>query len=162
MEASRGGRRLLSVLLVATLAAVVVWNVPEPPVRALARPVVEPFVNTAGLDQRWNLFAPDPPRRTTEVVARIEYADGGLTLWEPPRNDRWRKWLGTITNEAITAYWGPTAAWIADHHGDGGRQAVRVELIQRWRDLSPPGPGAVEEPWQQSVFFTYVVPTGGR
>jgi hypothetical protein len=122
---------------------------------------VEPFVNAAGLDQRWNLFAPDPPRRTLEVVARIEYTDGSLALWRSPRNDRWRKWLSTIPSGRSRRLWQPTAAWIAAHHDDGGRQTRRVELILRRRDLPEPGSEILlaENLWQESLFFTYDVPT---
>ncbi len=158
LESSRVGRWLLSALLVATLSAVMVWNLPESEIRETALPVVEPFVNIAGLDQQWNLFAPNPPRRTFEVVARIEYANGELVLWRSPRNDRWRKWLGVIRNERSRRLWEPTAAWIAGHHDDGGRQVERVELIVRAHDLPAPGSGLPDPPWQEDIFFTYDVP----
>ncbi len=148
----------MSVFLVALLAAVVLWNLPESPVRERSAPVVEPFVNAAGLDQRWNLFAPDPPRQTLQVVARIEYTDGSLALWHSPRNDRWRKWLGAIPSQRSRSLWEPTAAWIGAHHDGGGRQTRRVELILRRRDLPPPGSGLPETPWQEDLFFTYDVP----
>lgn len=158
LESSRAGRWLLSALLVATLTAVAVWNLPESEIRETALPVVEPFVNSAGLDQQWNLFAPDPPRRTFEVVAHIEYADGSRVLWRSPRNDRWRKWLGVIRNRGNRRLWEPTAAWIAGHHDDGGRQVERVELIVRAQDLPAPGSGLPEPPWQEETLFTYDVP----
>ncbi|MDQ3353662.1 MAG: hypothetical protein M3507_04105 [Actinomycetota bacterium] len=159
LETSQFGRRLLSVLLVAVVAAAVLWNLPESAVREQTAPVVEQIVNTVGLDQRWNLFAPNPPRRTFEVVARIEYTDGSLVLWRSPRNDRWRKWLGTIRSERSRRLWEPTAAWIATHHDSAGRQTRRVELIVRWRDLPAPGSGLPEFSWQEDLFFTYDVPT---
>lgn len=162
LEASTGGRRLLSAFLALTVGAIVVWNLPESEIRELAVPVVEPYVNAGGLDQRWNLFAPNPPQRTYEVVARIEYADGSRALWKSPRNDRWRKWLGTIRNERSRRLWEPTAAWIAGHHDDGGRRTVQVELMVRGRDLPPPGSGMPEQPWEEEVFFTYEPPEAGQ
>lgn len=162
LESSRAGRQLLSMFLVVTVCAIVVWNLPGSEVRQAALPVVEPYVNTVGLDQRWNLFAPNPPRRTFEVVARISYADGSMALWRPPRNDRWRKWLGWIRVKEHQSLWEPTASWIAGHHDGGGRQTVRVELVQRWRDLSPPGDGLSDPPWQERSFFRYDLPGGDR
>ncbi len=152
---------MLSSFLVATLCAVVLWNLPKSELREVTAPLVEPVVNLTGLDQRWNLFAPNPPRMTYETVARIEYADGGLVLWQPPRNDRWRKWLGAIRSERSRRLWEPTAAWIAEHHDRGGRRPVRVELVLRSLELLPPGSGQPEPAWQEEIFYTHDVPRGG-
>lgn len=154
LESSRAGRRLLSVLLVATVSAVTLWNLPESEIQATTGPVLRPIVNATGLDQRWNLFAPNPPRRTFQTLARIEYADGAKALWQPPRNDRWRKWLGAIRSERSRRLWEPTAVWIAGHHDSGGRQVVRVELINRSRDLQPPADLVFELQWEEEVFYT--------
>lgn len=163
LETSPLGRRVLSAFLALSVGAIVVWNLPESAeVRELAVPVVEPYVNVGGLDQRWNLFAPNPPQRTYEVVAVIEYADGSRVLWRSPRNDRWRKWLGIIRNERSRRLREPTAAWIADHHDDGGRRTARVELVLRRRDLLPPGSGLPAPAWEEEVLFTYEVPGTGE
>lgn len=158
MEASPLGRRLFSVFLALTVGSILVWNLPASEVRELAEPVIDPYVHTAGLDQRWNLFAPNPPRQTYQVVARIEYADGSQALWRSPRNDRWRKWLGIIRSERSRRLWQPTAAWIAGHHDDGGRRTESVELILRHRELPPPDSGLPEQPWKHDVLYTYEVP----
>lgn len=158
VEASPLGRGVLSVLLAVTVGAIVLWNLPTSELRELAVPVVQPYVNAAGLDQRWNLFAPNPPQRTYEVVARIQYSDGSQVLWRSPRNDRWRKWLGVIRNDRSRRLWKPTAAWIAGHHDDGGRRTEQVELILRSRDLPPPGSGMPQMVWDEEVFLTYQVP----
>lgn len=158
VEASPHGRRFLSVCLALIVAAVVTWNLPPSEVRAVAAPVVEPFVNSSGLDQRWNLFAPNPPLQTYELVAVIEYADGSQVLWRSPRNDRWRKWLGVIRSERSRRLWEPTAAWIAGHHDNGGRRTVRVELVSRRRDLPAPGSDLPQQAWEEEVFYTYEVP----
>lgn len=158
LESSRAGRSLLSVLLVLTLAAVAAWNLPSSALRQAALPVVEPYVRTLGLDQTWNLFAPDPPRATFEVLARIDYADGSWGEWRPPRNDRWRKWLAAIRLDQNMALWEPTAAWIAGNHDSGGRRPVTVTLVRRGQVLPPPGSGAVTPAPQDVPFFTYEVP----
>lgn len=160
LESSGAGRSLLSVLLVLTLAAVVAWNLPPSALREAALPVVEPYVRTLGLDQTWNLFAPDPPRATFEVLARIDYADGSWGEWRPPRNDRWRKWLGAIRLDRNMALWAPTAAWIAASHDHDGRRPVTVTLVRRGHPLPPPGSGAAEPTWEELPFFTYRVPEG--
>ncbi len=160
LESSPAGRRVLSAVLVFTLAAVGAWNLPPSALRDATRPVVEPYVRTVGLDQVWNLFAPDPPRTTFEVLARIEYADGTSSTWRAPRNDRWRKWLGAVRLDRNMSLWIPTAAWIAGHHDHGGRRPVTVTLVRRGRELAPPGSGAGDPEGEEYPFFTYRVPGG--
>lgn len=160
LESSRAGRSLLSVLLVLTVAAVAAWNLPPSALREAALPVVEPYVRTLGLDQTWNLFAPDPPRATFEVLARVDYADGSWGEWRPPRNDRWRKWLGAIRLDRNMPLWAPTAAWIAASHDHDGRRPVTVTLVRRGHPLPPPGSGGAEPTWEELPFFTYRVPEG--
>lgn len=162
IERSPTGRRVLGTLLAIVVAVVLAWNLPPSRLREALMPVVEPVVGALGLEQRWNLFAPDPPRRTYQVVARITYADGSLGLWEPPANDRWRKWLGAARVTQNRQLWEPTASWIARHHDGAERGTVRVEMIRRWRDLPPPGNPVVELPWQEEIFFTYDVPPGAH
>lgn len=161
IERSPAGRRVLGTLLAFVVAVVLAWNLPPSRLREALLPVVQPAVGVLGLEQRWNLFAPNPPQRTYQVVARITYVDGSLALWEPPANDRWRKWLGAVRVNQNRALLAPTASWIARHHDGAERGAVRVEMIRRWRDLPPPGNPVVELPWQEEIFFTYVVPPGG-
>lgn len=158
LETTTAGRRVLSAVLVLSLAAIAAWNLPSSALREATLPVVEPYVRTVGLDQTWNLFAPDPPRATFEVLARIEYADGSSGTWHPPRNDRWRKWLGAARLDSNMSLWIPTAAWIAGHHDHGGRRPVTVTLVRRGRELPPPGSGGAEAEWQELPFFTYRVP----
>lgn len=161
LEASVAGRWLLSALLAFTLAAVVSWNLPPSALREAARPVVEPYVRVLGLDQSWNLFAPDPPRATFEVLARIDYADGSSDTWRAPRNDRWRKWVGAVRLDRNISFWAPTAAWIARSHDHDGRRPVTVTLVRRGRELRPPGSGTPEAELQEFPFFTYRVPGEG-
>ena len=158
LERSRPGRVLLSLLVTFVLGVVLAWNLPPSRLREVALPVVQPVVGAVGLDQRWNLFAPNPPQRTFEVVARITYADGSLALWRPPSNDRWRKWLGIVRTRQNRVLWEPTAAWVARHHDGAERGAVRVELVRRFHDLPPPGNPAIRFVWQEEIFFTYDVP----
>ena len=162
LERSPAGRLVLSLLVALLVGGVLAWNLPPSHLRDAVMPVVQPVVAGVGLDQRWNLFAPNPPQRTYEVLARITYADGTLALWEPPANDRWRKWLGVVRTRQNRVLWAPTAAWIARHHDGAERGAVRVDLIRRSRDLPPPGNQAIRFPWQEEVFFTYDVPPGDR
>jgi hypothetical protein len=161
LEGSRTGRSLLSAALLVTLAAVGAWNLPSSALRDATLPAVEPYVRVVGLDQTWNLFAPDPPRVTFEVIAEIDYADGSRGEWYPPRNDRWRKWLGAVRLDRNQRLWEPTAAWITGNHDHAGRRPVTVTLVRRGRVLPPPGSGVARPALQEFPFFTYQVPGRG-
>ena len=55
-EASSAGRALLSVLLVAVVAGIVVVNLPDSKLRDTVSEVTEPLINVLGLNQNWNVF----------------------------------------------------------------------------------------------------------
>lgn len=164
-ESSRVGRLLISVFIIVTLFAIMVWNMPDSQVRNLAMPAVRPYMRVTGLSQTWALFAPNIRDRSRETVARIEYADGSTDSWRPPggelilepyRTYRWRKWGSIAHLEEYEEFWQPTAAWVAEHHDHRGRTPVTVELIRRWRDLGPAGraePKKVDE-WKEVIYYT--------
>lgn len=162
LEASTGGRLLVSALLVVTLTGVVVSNLPR---SGLTRPVaaaVKPFTAVTGISQSgWRLFAPDPPRRSRELSARIVYADGSADVWRTPHGGaaldayesyRWRKWSARVlTTRSLHEV---TARWLLEEHDHKGRTPVRVELVRRWRDLPPPGADGAAGPWKARAIYT--------
>ncbi len=158
------GQWLISGLLVATLGAVVAWNMPPSAVRDAARPVLERFVNLTGLTQAWNVYAPDPAQITTEVVGRIDYADGSSSWWDPPRGDalfdqyrtyRWVPATIRLSYDSNQAFRKSFAEWLARSQDHKGRQPAQVELVRRWRDLTPPGEDSTDGTvWKQESLFT--------
>lgn len=157
----------LSVILIFFLAAVVIWNFPESGLRRSIIPVVTPVMKATGLNQSWAVFAPDPPRFSLEIVARIEYADGTSALWRPPkggvfvghyRTYRWRKWADLARQDANRDLWEPTARWVAGRFDHEDRTPTEVHLVRRWRELPPPGSNGQDETGREYTFFTLFLP----
>jgi hypothetical protein len=166
-ESSRGGRRLISALLIVLLLGILVNNLPrQSHLQERLSNLTEPYMNALGLDQYWGVFAPDPRRHSIEFEARIEYRDGSSEIWRPPDRDpvigaywdyRWRKYAeNAVLDQSNLTLWDPTAAWIAREHRE--RDPVRVLLFRRIAKLTPPGKDADEPPRTRTLrFLTFKV-----
>lgn len=168
-QTSRISRTLLSAFLACTVGATVVSALPDSALRDAAHPVVEPYLQASGLAQGWGMFAPDPPRHSTGLVAHLTYADGSTARWEPPDDDglltayrtyRWRKWSFAARDDDRPALQDAMAAWLVNHLDHGGRRPVRVELVRRWQELAPAGSTAPDGPWRQRTYLTLDVDPG--
>jgi hypothetical protein len=167
-----GSRILLSAFLVATVAASVLSSMPDSSLRARVHPLVEPYLNTTGLGQGWGMFAPDPPRHSTELVAHITYADGSVGSWTPPDDDgllgayrtyRWRKWSFAARDDNRPQLQEAMADWLVRHGDHQGRRPVTVELVRRWQGLAAPGSGEADGAWRERTYLTLPLegPDGG-
>lgn len=164
LEASAGGRALLSGFIIFTLAAMLVSNLPDSELRRTGLKVFDPYLDVSGLHQNWNLFAPDPRRTTLQLEARITFDDGTTTLWHPPngnpfvgvyRTFRWRKWAGNVLASSNQGLLEPTADWIAVMHTKDGKVPVQVELVKRSYVAPPLGSGKPSHaPWKETVLLT--------
>lgn len=159
-----GGRVLISMFVVLVFAGVVAWNLPESELSRKSQFRLRPFVNAAGLDQTWAVFAPDPPRQELVLSARIVYADGTERRWAVPTGDpvvggyrdyRWLKWAEWMTSGATVTLLEPGAAWIARRERAAGRRPVSVTLVREVRDLPL---GARRGPAQPVELYKYPVP----
>jgi hypothetical protein len=166
LEASEWGRAALSAFIGVTLATLLVIQLPNSHLRRQALRLADPYSNAIGIDQDWSVFAPDPRRIVIDLKARITYADGSTAVWHvPTSNDfvgsywdyRWLKYMETVNRDVHQALWPDLAGWVARRHRGPG-QPVRVELIRRWYDLLPPGPGPNRGPWNQYRFFSLTGP----
>ena len=156
---------MLSVVLAATVAAMIVMNLPESHVKREGSAVAAPYLNALGLTQNWRvLFAPDPRRYVLRLEARITTAEGRVETWRPPDQDpfigtyrdyRWRKYVENATSEGLQALWAPLAVWLLDDAEADGLRPSRIELVRLTSDLPPPGPGAASAgPPTAIVYFT--------
>jgi hypothetical protein len=164
-EASQAGRALLSVILVAVVAGIVVVNMPASKLRSTAGDVTEPMINALGLNQNWNVFAPEPRRQSIGLEARVTFVDGTHASWEPYeggdlvasyRDYRWGKYMENVRQDRNRALWPGLAAWVARHaEEDRGKKVARVTLIRRWRDVLPPGAKRSEGRPRLYLFYTW-------
>src|SRR4051812_29909124 len=127
VEASSTGRAVISALVVLIVASVVMTSVNDSPLRRSLLSRDQALLDATGLDQRWNLFAPDPRRRSLDVRAVLHYADGGRGTWTLPHrgrlvgvysDHRWRKWMENGARGGSPA---PLWAWLARARAARGR-----------------------------------------
>lgn len=164
LETSSTGRALISALILFTLAAMLLSNLPASELRRTGMKVFDPYLDATGLHQNWNLFAPDPRRSTLQLEARITFDDGSTTVWHPPTGDpfvgvyrtfRWRKWAGNVLASSNESLLQPTADWIARMHTKDGKIPVEVVLVKRSYVAPPLGSGKPsKQPWRESVLLT--------
>ena len=161
-ESTSIGRAVISVFLLFTIIALIFWNLPDSELKERSLRVVRPYVNATGLNQNWGVFAPNPRRVTWDVYARVEFADGGETIWHVPRGDavigsywdyRWRKWyeLWVSDREELRP---AAAAYVARLHRDDDRRPVSVTLVRRTSQNLPPGPGPARSEWVENELYT--------
>jgi hypothetical protein len=163
LESSVAGRWAISVFLIATLASLIVWNMPASEIQRTALKVVRPYVTALSLEQNWGVFAPDPRRQTLDFFARVRYADGSEEEVRMPTGGdfvgaywdyHWWKWVESVTNDQRDGLWKPAAVWFARRATTDTRKPVRVTLVRRWYELFPPGPGPSRGPWQEAEYYT--------
>lgn len=167
LESSKLGRALISALVTVTLAAVVVSVLPASHIQACGASVLAPYLRATGLAQDWDVFAPDPARRTLYVSARIDFADGTAVDWRPPQGGRligpyrfyrWRKLATALQDDAYReTLWPSVARWLVDTHADNGRRPATVTFIRHWAPT--PAPGSGDGPrWYEEPYYTFGVP----
>ncbi len=171
LEASRAGRWLISAFLVATVSGLVATNLPDGRIRRDLAKVAQPYVNATGLDQRWNMFS-NPRTEILYLEARVEHADGNVTVWRPPtdgpligsyRDAHWRKFVEHAVvrpnnSEAWPALWEPLARYAASQSHTGS-PPVSVTLVKRSAfSLPPGGSGPGRTAFREEPYYTLRLP----
>jgi hypothetical protein len=153
----RAGRALLSALLAAIVASVFVWNLPASRARSLLLPAARPLVLGLGLQQRWRVFAPNPPDHSVFIDVVVQLEDGSDWRATIPGSDpflgalrdyRWRKWAARVSDERRQHLWSAAAGWFARQHAP-----ARSVILHRRRSPTPePGSGEPRR-WKSFAFF---------
>jgi hypothetical protein len=155
---------VLSVLILITLIAIVAINLPNSDLRTIAMRPGQPYLNALGLDQAWGVFAPDPRRAVIDVSAFVTYDDGRVAQWSLPRNGallgsytdyRWGKWEEFLIQPRVgSSLWLSAAQWAASREFRPGHAIKRVVLVERYRQLAPPGVKPSIGPTRRQVFYS--------
>jgi hypothetical protein len=124
----------------------------------------------AGLFETANMFAPNPNKVNSFMVAQVTFADGQNRLWKFPRMDelgyreryvkeRYRKLADYLIGGNPDGLWPDVARHIARLHWQAGNAPSVVILIRYESELEPPAPdGSVRrKPWRGEAFFVYRV-----
>lgn len=151
-RARRLRRWLLNAILLVTVSGVVLVNMPDSALKRRLFPTVRPYVTSLGLSQAWNLFSPDPSRRSLAVEARLSFADGSVDTLAVPEGDpwigdkrfyRWRKWQRRVRLDANRQLWPATALYIGIPYLVDARRLVSIGLVRRWSETP--------EPWREET-----------
>ena len=145
-ERSAAGECVISVLVCLVVLIGVVWNLPASYLqRSLVEPL-RPVAESTGLQQKWNMYAPEPTsvRKTLEV--RVTMAGRREKTWTFRPGDpvigsfRWYRWQKLkeqlIRNpDAIPEF----AHWAIRELTGPGDRPKHVEVLMRSEPLRPPG-----------------------
>jgi len=125
-------------------------------------PLVREGLHLVGLEQVWNVFAPEPVQMEIELEAILLFADGTEQTWHPPRATpalapltyHWELWARAVVtgNPAVAL---ATAQWVAAR--PGLRKPVQVTLRRRWYKVEAPGGHTVPR-WSETDFYVYRLP----
>jgi hypothetical protein len=145
-EKSFAGEVLISALVTAALIIAVVWNLPDSEIKRSAKPALEPIATSSGLEQVWQMYAPDPVRRFEILEIHVTMADGSDRVWSFNEGDRvlgpfhWYHWQ-KLKEQAIRQ---PDirpglSMWAVRHLTVPGDHPVHVQMLFRSQDFAPPG-----------------------
>lgn len=158
------GQCFLTAVMAILVAAIVVWNAPDGPAVAPAKPWASRILLPVGLDQDWSVFAPDPRMFTVGVYAVVTRADGSTVVWAPPakgkflapyRTYRWQKYVERLRADDHAYLWADAARAIAR---DVGGDVRKVALVRLFRDSVEPGTGGPRPPLQRYTFYRLRLP----
>jgi hypothetical protein len=165
-ERSRVGRVVISLFVLATLITVLTANLPASHLQTVLQRFDHPYLNAANLQQNWGVFAPDPRQQTVEVLARVTFADGSQQTWQiPARNPvigeyidyRWRKWEEWVVSPSYPFLYKPGAIYAARRLATPQRRPVRVALIDRSHQITPPGQTSFTKGSTDHTFYTTAI-----
>jgi hypothetical protein len=137
---------LISVWIALVLLIGVVWNLPDAEIKRRLQPVLQPIASAAGLEQVWQMYAPEPIRRREAVDVVVTMADRSQRTWTYRRGDpvlgpfawyHWQKLKEQMAREeAIRA---SVVHWVVRGLAGPSERAVRVQMLLRTEVLPPPG-----------------------
>lgn len=167
LESSAWGRALISLVLLFTMGAVLVTNLPDSYIKRRVSDISQPYINAVGLDQGWGVFSPNPRRQVIGLEGRVVFEDGTTRIWRPPdrsplfgglSDHRWRKYREHTILDARQDLWRPLALYVLRQAaGDDRRRPVSVQLVRSFYDIEPPGPGPSRTPEEEFRYFTLPV-----
>jgi hypothetical protein len=146
LEGSLVGQGLISAIASTIVLVGIVWNLPDSAIKSAFTPALTPIASASGVDQRWQMYAPDPVQRLEFVDVHVTMADGTDRVWAM-REDHpvigqftWYRWQKlkeqVIRQRDIRA---GIAHWVVRKLTVSSERPVRVQMIFRAQDLPAPG-----------------------
>ncbi len=145
-ERSAVGEAIISGTVTLIVLIGVVWNLPDSPIKRTMAPTLRPIAAATGLQQNWQMYAPEPISRLEDMQVRVWMADGSERAWTWHRGDRvigpfaWYHWQ-KLKEQAIRVP--PSrpgiAHWVVRELTTPAERPVRVQILFRNQPLPAPG-----------------------
>jgi hypothetical protein len=174
-EPANGVKPWVKVLVLFHVAAITIWSLPNPPApvtngtapyrpedyilapnsRFLKNSIVLQYIQTFGLFQAWDMFAPDPSNVNLYGTAEVEFKSGKVESWTYPRVaeqdlimkvpvERYRKYYERAYHESYGWVWPIFAQRVAYVNAlDPTDPPVMVRLTRHIK-ITPPTMTAAE------------------
>jgi len=165
-ERSVVGEVLISGLVTVVVLIGVAWNLPNSELKRSLTPTLHPVAAAAGLQQNWQMYAPDPISGLESLLVRVRMADGSERDWQWQRGDRvvgpftWYRWQKL--KEQVIRDSGSRAGlahWVVRELTTPAERPVHVEMLFRNEQLPAPGNAG---PKPVTVTSLYSEPLVGR
>ena len=143
---------VLSVIITVILLIGVVWNLPDSPIKRALAPLLRPVASSTGLQQNWQMYAPDPVATLEDLQVRVRMSDGRLRIWQWQPGNRlvgqfawyhWQKLKEQVIRRPPSRK--GIAHWVVRELTAPGEHPMLVLMVVRRQSLPPPGksgPGA--------------------
>jgi hypothetical protein len=159
-------RAAINVFILFHLAAIACVAIPVDfaPVE-MVRELVHSYFLWAGLFQRWDMFAPDPPAVNSYIKTVVISQDRHMHVWSFPRmeelsfgeryrKERYRKFSDVLPQPQMAPLWPDVARHVA---GQFDNTLDKVLLIDFQSEIRPGA--AIDPPYTPSIFYEdYVHP----
>jgi hypothetical protein len=139
----------LSAFIAFHILVIFIWSVPSEirPV-AVFRKIVRPYVLWVGLNQSWDMFAPNPksvdqymkavvitdaPKMRVYAFPRME----DLTVWQKYRQERYRKFTESILPDKYSGLWPDVAKRVAYIYANPNDPPDKVMLVKFESAIDP-------------------------
>jgi hypothetical protein len=158
-ESSDLGQALISSLIALILIIGVAWNLPDSKIKQSLVPLLEPVAQAVGLEQVWQMYAPNVIREQEYTDIQVTMADGTVRTWQPPSGDKvigpfvwyhWQKLKENLPRDLNMR--ADTAHWVVRKLTDPGEKPVRVRIILRATPIAPPGQRAPQDMREETLY----------
>ncbi|MGV0795208.1 hypothetical protein [Mycolicibacterium sp. XJ1819] len=138
------GEAAISVLIIGILAISLLSTLPKSLIKEAVAPVLIPVARSAGLDQNWAMFAPNPPRTFSKLEVHVIMRDGEDRVWRPEDDKSmpdiyWRKVKEEIVKRK--EFRPGLASWVIRNQVKPNERPARVVMIVTTETLPLPGQG---------------------
>lgn len=145
-EGSFTGQVLLSVLVTVIALIGILWNLPDSELKRSLTPALRPVAAPAGLQQNWQMYAPEPISALETVQIRIRMADGSDRTWNWQPGDkvlgpftwyRWQKLKEQVVRSPQSR--AGLVRWVVREMTTPAERPVHAAMLLLVQPLAPPG-----------------------